>query len=196
MILMLRDRGRFCARAGLGGAPSVDFGATARSPASFILFQPVALAGSKPRGPLRRMSARVANSMSRGDGGRSPIHPNDVVDLDQDPLVVWQHKHYLLSVLTMAFVFPALVCGLWSDVLGGLVYAGIMRGCFVQQATFCINSLAHWLGDQPFDDRNSPRDNWITALVTLGEGYHNYHHEFPSDYRNGIEWYQYDPTKW
>lgn len=36
----------------------------------------------------------------------------------------------------------------------------------------------------------------ITALVTLGEGYHNFHHEFPSDYRNAIDWYQYDPTKW
>ncbi|KAM5344529.1 hypothetical protein ACJ41O_013065 [Fusarium nematophilum] len=73
---------------------------------------------------------------------------------------------------------------------------GILRICFVQQATFCVNSLAHWLGDQPFDDRNSPRDHVITALVTLGEGYHNFHHEFPSDYRNAIKWYQYDPTKW
>ncbi|KAF2761846.1 stearoyl-CoA desaturase [Pseudovirgaria hyperparasitica] len=120
----------------------------------------------------------------------------DVVDLNSDPIVRWQHKHYLVCVLSMAFIFPALVCGIWGDMLGGLVYAGIIRACFVQQATFCINSLAHWLGDQPFDDRNSPRDNWITALVTLGEGYHNYHHEFPSDFRNAIEWYQYDPTKW
>jgi len=47
---------------------------------------------------------------------------------------------------------------------------------FIQQATFCVNSLAHWLGDQPFDDRNSPRDHVITALVTLGEGYHKYAH--------------------
>merc|ERR1712014_73156 len=46
------------------------------------------------------------------------------------------------------------------------------------------------------NDRNSPRDHVITALVTLGEGYHNFHHEFPSDYRNAIEWHQYDPTKW
>lgn len=38
--------------------------------------------------------------------------------------------------------------------------------------------------------------DWITALITLGEGYHNFHHEFPSDYRNAIQWYQYDPTKW
>jgi len=80
--------------------------------------------------------------------------------------------------------------------MGGFIYGGILRIFFVQQATFCVNSLAHWLGDQPFDDRNSPRDHVLTALVTLGEGYHNFHHEFPSDYRNAIEWWQYDPTKW
>lgn len=36
----------------------------------------------------------------------------------------------------------------------------------------------------------------LTALVTIGEGYHNFHHQFPMDYRNAIKWYQYDPTKW
>ena len=76
------------------------------------------------------------------------------------------------------------------------MYAGILRILVVQQATFCVNSVAHWLGDQPFDDRNSPKDHVFTALLTLGEGYHNFHHEFPSDYRNAIEWHQYDPTKW
>jgi stearoyl-CoA desaturase (delta-9 desaturase) len=121
----------------------------------------------------------------------------DITDLNEDPIVVWQHRNFIKCVITMGLVFPTLVCGLgWGDWLGGYVYAGILRICFVQQATFCVNSLAHWLGDQPFDDRNSPRDHVITALVTLGEGYHNFHHEFPSDYRNAIEWYQYDPTKW
>jgi len=97
----------------------------------------------------------------------------------------------------MALIVPTLVCGLcWNDWAGGFIYAGILRIFFIQQATFCVNSLAHWLGDQPFDDRNSPRDHVITALVTLGEGYHNFHHEFPSDFRNAIEWWQYDPTKW
>ena len=73
---------------------------------------------------------------------------------------------------------------------------GVLRIFFVQQATFCVNSIAHWLGDQPFDDLHSPRDHFITAILTLGEGWHNYHHSFPSDYRNAIRWYQYDPTKW
>lgn len=59
-----------------------------------------------------------------------------------------------------------------------------------------MNSLAHWLGETPFDDKHTPRDHVITALVTIGEGYHNFHHQFPMDYRNAIKWYQYDPTKW
>ncbi|KAL2753447.1 hypothetical protein ACRALDRAFT_1044231 [Sodiomyces alcalophilus JCM 7366] len=121
----------------------------------------------------------------------------DITDLNEDPVVMWQHVNYLKCVIAMGLVFPTVFCGLlWGDWLGGFIYGGILRIFFVQQATFCVNSLAHWLGDQPFDDRNSPRDHVITALVTLGEGYHNFHHEFPSDYRNAIEWYQYDPTKW
>jgi stearoyl-CoA desaturase (delta-9 desaturase) len=121
----------------------------------------------------------------------------DISDLNEDPVVVWQHRHYLLILIVFGLLFPAAVAGLgWNDWVGGLVYAGILRIFFVQQATFCVNSLAHWLGDQPFDDKNSPRDHYITAFVTLGEGYHNFHHEFPSDYRNAIAWYQYDPTKW
>ncbi|KAG0135002.1 hypothetical protein HOY82DRAFT_176055 [Tuber indicum] len=125
------------------------------------------------------------------------IGRTDISDLNEDPVVVWQHKNYLAVVIFMGLVFPSFVSGLgWGDWVGGFVYAGILRIFFVQQATFCVNSLAHWLGDQPFDDRNSPRDHVITALVTLGEGYHNFHHEFPSDYRNAIEWHQYDPTKW
>jgi len=125
------------------------------------------------------------------------IGRTDISDLNDDPVVVWQHKNYLKVVFFMGLIFPTLVAGLgWGDWWGGYIYAGILRIFFVQQATFCVNSLAHWLGDQPFDDRNSPRDHLITALVTLGEGYHNFHHEFPSDYRNAIEWFQYDPTKW
>ncbi|KAF9286146.1 hypothetical protein BGZ68_003180 [Mortierella alpina] len=112
-------------------------------------------------------------------------------------LVQWQHKNYLPLVLIMGVVFPTLVAGLgWGDWRGGYFYAAILRLVFVHHATFCVNSLAHWLGDGPFDDRHSPRDHFITAFVTLGEGYHNFHHQFPQDYRNAIRFYQYDPTKW
>ncbi|XRM36948.1 stearoyl-CoA 9-desaturase [Aspergillus tubingensis] len=61
---------------------------------------------------------------------------------------------------------------------------------------FLALSIAHWLGEQPFDDRRSSRDHLITALLALDEGYHNFHRSFPSDYRNAEKWWQYDPTKW
>ena len=66
----------------------------------------------------------------------------------------------------------------------------------LSQSTFCINSIAHYLGSTPYDDRLSPRDHLLSALLTMGEGYHNFHHQFPTDYRNAYLWYQWDPTKW
>jgi stearoyl-CoA desaturase (delta-9 desaturase) len=62
--------------------------------------------------------------------------------------------------------------------------------------TFFINSLCHTIGSQPYSDRCSARDSWLMAIFTFGEGYHNYHHEFQHDYRNGVKWWQWDPTKW
>ena len=62
--------------------------------------------------------------------------------------------------------------------------------------TFFINSLAHMWGSQPYTDENTARDNGALALITYGEGYHNFHHIFQNDYRNGVRWWQYDPSKW
>lgn len=97
----------------------------------------------------------------------------------------------------MGALLPTIVCGLgWGDWSGGYFWAGLARLMFVHHSTFCVNSLAHWAGEQTFSDGHTARNSIITAVLTLGEGYHNFHHEFPNDYRNGIEWYQYDPTKW
>jgi len=121
----------------------------------------------------------------------------DITDLNADPLVRWQHKYFIPLMLTMAFIIPTTVAGFgWGDWKGGFFWAGVTRLVFVHHATFCVNSLAHWLGEAAFDDRATPRDHIFTALVTLGEGYHNFHHEFPNDFRNAIRFWQYDPTKW
>ncbi|KAH9924363.1 delta9-fatty acid desaturase [Amylocystis lapponica] len=121
----------------------------------------------------------------------------DVSDLSKNEVVRWQHRHYVKLILMFGFIFPTIVAGLgWGDWTGGYFYAGAARLCFVHHSTFCVNSLAHWLGETPFDDKHSPRDHVITALATIGEGYHNFHHQFPGDFRNAIKWYQYDPTKW
>ncbi|TIB93142.1 hypothetical protein E3Q19_01461 [Wallemia mellicola] len=121
----------------------------------------------------------------------------DISDLIKNPVVRFQQKHYVKLLLTMGFIVPTVLPGLlWGDYRGGYFYAGAARLLFVHHSTFCVNSLAHWLGEQPFDDKNTPRNHFITALCTVGEGYHNFHHQFPMDFRNAIRWYQYDPTKW
>jgi len=120
----------------------------------------------------------------------------DISDLNADPIIRLQHKYYLLFALFFGFVLPTLVCGIfWGDWAGGYFYAAVARLVFVHHATFCVNSLAHYIGSHTYADNHTPRDHFVTALMTLGEGYHNFHHEFPQDYRNAIRWFQYDPTK-
>ena len=62
--------------------------------------------------------------------------------------------------------------------------------------TWFINSLAHYWGEQTYSKEHSAVDNFVIAILTVGEGYHNFHHTFPADYRNGVRWYHFDPTKW
>lgn len=121
----------------------------------------------------------------------------DISDLNAHRGIMFQHRHYLPIALFFGFVFPiALATYGWGDFWGALVYACFGRMFFVHQATFCVNSMAHTFGVQTYSTEHTSFDHVITALVTFGEGYHNYHHEFPHDYRNGIRWYHYDPTKW
>ena len=66
----------------------------------------------------------------------------------------------------------------------------------IHHTTFFVNSIAHLYGARPYTEANSARDNAWVALLTNGEGYHNFHHRFPADFRNGIRWYHWDPSKW
>ena len=117
-------------------------------------------------------------------------------DLQKDKVVMWQHKHYLAIVLAANFGITAFLGWLNGSILGMILLAGVFRLVAVHHVTFFINSLAHIWGSQPYTEDNTARDNGVVALFTFGEGYHNYHHIFEYDYRNGIRWWQYDPTKW
>lgn len=121
---------------------------------------------------------------------------DNVKDLQSDPLVKLQSKYYVRLAIFSGFFTPALIASLWGDWLGGLIIAGALRITLNHHFTFCINSLCHIFGKCNYSDRNTSRDNWVTALLTYGEGYHNFHHQFPLDYRNGIRAYHFDPTKW
>jgi stearoyl-CoA desaturase (Delta-9 desaturase) len=117
-------------------------------------------------------------------------------DLMRDPIVMWQHRNYLTLVLISNIALPAFLGFLGGDIIAGLMLAGLLRLVLSQHVTYLINSIAHIWGRQPYSDASSARDNGLLALLTYGEGYHNYHHTFQWDYRNGIKWWQFDPTKW
>ena len=121
---------------------------------------------------------------------------SNVKDLQRDPVVMWQHKHYLVLTLAANFGIPLLIGVIHGDIWGMLLTAGFLRLVISHHVTFFINSLAHIWGSQPYNVKNTARDNGFIALFTFGEGYHNFHHHFQNDYRNGIKWWQFDPTKW
>ncbi len=122
--------------------------------------------------------------------------PRTVSDLSADPLVRFQHRFYLPLAALFGFLLPALIGLAWSDFVGVVLLAGFLRLAVQYQATFCINSVAHSIGRRPYSRETSARDSFIAAILTLGEGYHNFHHRFPGDYRNGAKALQFDPTKW
>lgn len=121
---------------------------------------------------------------------------DNVKDLNKQKIVRWQHKHYLSLVLLTNLGIPALL-GVWfNDFWGSILLVGFLRLVVSHHLTFLINSLAHMWGTQPYNDKNTAKDNPILAFLTFGEGYHNFHHAFQYDYRNAIKWWQFDPTKW
>jgi stearoyl-CoA desaturase (Delta-9 desaturase) len=121
---------------------------------------------------------------------------SNVRDLQRDWVVCWQHRNYLTLVLIMNIAVPVALGLLHGDVVASLLLAGLLRLVISQHATYLINSLAHMWGRQPYSTSSSARDNFILALFTWGEGFHNFHHTFQLDYRNGIRWWHWDPTKW
>jgi stearoyl-CoA desaturase (delta-9 desaturase) len=117
-------------------------------------------------------------------------------DLERDPLVRFQHRYYYVIAIGMNIGLPLALGWLVGDVWGVLLLGGVVRLVISHHATFLINSAAHMWGTQPYTDENTARDNPILAFFTHGEGYHNFHHIFQNDYRNGVRWWQWDPTKW
>lgn len=118
------------------------------------------------------------------------------LDLRLDPLVGWQHRYYLPLVVLVGLVLPTIIGHMMGSAWQGFLYGGVLRAVVTQHSTFLINSLSHFAGTRPFSLTNSARDNILMAFLAHGEGYHNFHHRFQTDYRNGYRWYHWDPTKW
>ncbi len=127
---------------------------------------------------------------------KQPANEDNVKDLGKSRLIMHQHRYYPLWAVTAGLITPILIGGFMGHWMGGLLLAVALRLVLVLNSTFFINSFAHTFGTANYDPHSSAKDNWFGAVLTNGEGYHNYHHRFPNDYRNGIHWYDWDPTKW
>jgi fatty-acid desaturase len=107
-------------------------------------------------------------------------------DLCNDRFMVWLSKYnyvplVVLSVLLFAFGgLPFLLWGVFFRVTMGL------------HATWMVNSLTHFWGRRRFDTRDDSRNNWLVALLSFGEGWHNNHHAHPTSARHGLAWYEID----
>lgn len=120
-----------------------------------------------------------------------------VKDLVQDKLIMFQHKYYFFIAVFFGIILPTLIGWfVFDSFLGGLAVGALFKVVILHHSTFFINSLCHYIGKTPYTDSNTAKDSWIMALLTFGEGYHNFHHYFQADYRNGVRWFQFDPTKW
>ena len=124
---------------------------------------------------------------------------DNVPDLWKDKLVCWQHRYVQTIAVVVSVVVPGTAGAFWDGwrgALGAVLISGVARIVVLQHCTFLINSACHVFGTQPYSRKCSARDSWFLALFTFGEGYHNYHHEFQHDYRNGVKAWNIDPTKW
>jgi stearoyl-CoA desaturase (Delta-9 desaturase) len=125
-----------------------------------------------------------------------PRYAERPADLAKNPLIEWQRKYYVFIAFFFGFIVPGLIGAAFGSPWGGVLFGGFLRVLFTHHCTFFINSLCHMWGSQPYGDKTTARDNFILAFLTYGEGFHNFHHRFEADYRNGVRWYHWDPTKW
>lgn len=124
------------------------------------------------------------------------IEAKTVSDLLKNKLVMFQHNYYKTTMIASNAMVVVFFGWLFQDYLGAIMLVLGLRMFLLHHFTWFINSLAHTWGDKPFCLELSAVDNYFLSMLTFGEGYHNYHHTYANDYRNGIRWYHFDPTKW
>lgn len=132
-------------------------------------------------------------------------HTTQLIRSASYPLLLWQDTNYLQLWVLTNLLLPFVVSKYFIElpVWNCIFYLGFVRMSIVQQQWLIIGALCHWknfpLSKQPFDDSKTAVDltlGWIGDILTFGEANHNFHHEFPGDYRNGTDNFTIDPAKW
>ncbi|XP_058810731.1 acyl-CoA Delta-9 desaturase-like [Phymastichus coffea] len=109
----------------------------------------------------------------------------DMSDLEADPILRFQDKYYWYLMPLCCFILPTVVpVYFWNESwVNGFFIPGVLRYLFTIHITALVNSFGHFYGNKPYDRNLQPTQNKSVSLVTLGEGWHNYHHTFPWDYK-------------
>ncbi len=111
-----------------------------------------------------------------------------VSDLASYPELIWLHRFERLPAIVVgALCF--IIAG-WSGLVAGFLWSTVL----LYHATFCINSLAHVHGRKRYVTGDDSRNNWLLALFTMGEGWHNNHHAYQSSVQQGFRWWEFDAT--
>ncbi|PNF17902.1 Acyl-CoA Delta(11) desaturase [Cryptotermes secundus] len=108
----------------------------------------------------------------------------DMSDLEEDFVVVFQRRYYYILMPLLTFIIPTLVpVFLWNEDPWMAWYSTMFRWVLALNCTWLVNSAAHMWGNKPYDKNISPAENMSVAILAYGEGFHNYHHVFPYDYK-------------
>ena len=113
---------------------------------------------------------------------------DNVPDLAKYPELRWLNRHFLIPPVTLAV--GTFLIGGWS----GLVWGYFISTVLLWHASFTINSLSHVFGTRRYRTSDTSRNNWLLALLTMGEGWHNNHHHYMSSANNGFFWWEVDAT--
>ena len=109
-----------------------------------------------------------------------------VRDLTRFPELVFLSRNWVIPPFVLAFTL--LMWLGWSGLFIGFFFSTVL----VWHVTFLVNSLVHVFGTQRFDTKDTSGNNWVLAVLTLGEGWHNNHHHYQSSARAGFYWYEFD----
>ncbi|XP_037073756.1 acyl-CoA desaturase-like, partial [Pollicipes pollicipes] len=108
----------------------------------------------------------------------------DLSDLLADPVVMFQKRYYLPLAVLVCFAVPTVVPWyFWGESLTNAFLISVLKYVMTLHCTWLVNSAAHMWGMHPYDRHISPAENAAVALSAFGEGWHNYHHSFPWDYK-------------
>ena len=101
---------------------------------------------------------------------------------------------WILLGLVIPTVLGGIISGTWAGVWTGLIWGGLVRVFLVHHVTWSVNSAGHLWGMRPYRSGDESRNNYFLGILSLGEGWHNTHHAFPTSARHGLRWWQPDAS--